>query len=144
MIVINLLGSVLLFFCNTFGNYGWAILTFGLIVKLIMLPFQMKSKASMMRTTMLAPRVKELELKYANNKQKYQEEVAALYKEDKVNPMYGCFWSLIPFPIIIILYRVVRQPLTDMMRLAQEEIATLTELLTNLGYYTPSTGRAAF
>ena len=134
----------MLFFCNTFGNYGWAILAFGLVVKLIMLPFQMKSKASMMRTTMLAPRVKELEAKYANNKQKYQEEVANLYKDAKVNPMSGCFWSLIPFPIIIILYRVVRQPLTDMMHLAQEEIATLTELLTNLGYYTPSTGRAAF
>ena len=54
----KLFGTVLLFFYNLCGSYGWAILIFGLFVKLIMLPFQMKSKHSMMRTTMLTPRVK--------------------------------------------------------------------------------------
>ena len=131
------LGSVLLFFYDSFQSYGWAILTFGLIVKLIMLPFQMKSKRSMMRTTMLTPRIKELEKKYGTNKQKYQEEVSRLYKEAKVNPMSGCLWTLIPFPILIILYRVVRMPLSDLMGLAEEEIAKLTEVVTNLGLYTP-------
>ena len=61
--IYHFLGSILLFFCNAFGNYGWAILAFGLIVKLIMLPFQMKSKKSMMRTQTLTARVKELEKK---------------------------------------------------------------------------------
>ena len=131
---------MLLFFSNAFGNYGWAILLFGLIVKLIMLPFQMKSKASMMRTTMLTPRVKELEVKYANNKQKYQEEVAALYKEAKVNPMSGCLWTLIPIPIIIILYRAVQRPLSNMMGLATEQVSTLSDLLSALGYYTAPSG----
>ena len=143
--IYKFLGSVLLFFYNLFNNYGAAILIFGLIVKLIMLPFQMKSKHSMMRTTMLTPKVKELEKKYAANKQKYQEEVARLYKDAKVNPMSGCLWTLIPFPILIILYRVVQQPLAHMLGLAQEEIATLTELLTTLGYYTPpANSRASF
>ncbi len=131
------LGSVLYAFYTAFNSYGWAILAFGLIVKLIMLPFQMKSKRSMMRTTMLTPRVKELEKKYGSNKQKYQEEVSRLYKEAKVNPMSGCLWTLIPFPILIILYRVVRMPLSDMMGLAAEEITKLTEVVTELGLYTP-------
>ncbi len=145
MITIKFLGSILLFFCDTFGNYGWAILAFGLIVKLIMLPFQMKSKKSMMRTQTLTPRVKELEKKYKGNQQKYQEEVSKLYKNAGVNPMSGCLWTLIPFPIIIILYRVVQKPLSNMMGLAAEEVTSLTELLTNLGYFTASAGsRSSF
>ena len=144
MITINkFLGSILLYFCNTFGNYGWAILAFGLIVKLIMLPFQMKSKKSMIRMATLNPRLKELEKRHKGNQQKYQEEVSRLYREAGVNPMSGCLWTLIPFPIIIILYRVVRQPLSIMMSLAAEEITSLTELLTNLGYYVAPTGRSA-
>ena len=57
--MIKIFGSVLLFFYNICNSYGGAILLFGLLVKLIMLPFQMKSKHSMMRTTMLTPRMKE-------------------------------------------------------------------------------------
>ncbi|MEG1404661.1 MAG: YidC/Oxa1 family membrane protein insertase, partial [Oscillospiraceae bacterium] len=64
-------------------NYGVAIFLFALIVKLVLLPFQMKSKRSMMRTTRLTPIMKELEKKHEGNKQKYQEEVARLYKEEK-------------------------------------------------------------
>ena len=140
MITINLiyrgLGAALLFFYNAFNSYGWAILAFGLVVKLIMLPFQMKSKHSMMRTTMLQPRMKELEKKHGANKQKYQEEVARLYKEAKVNPMSGCLWSLIPFPILILLYQAVRQPLSYLMALVADEITALTDVVTNLGLYT--------
>lgn len=131
----KIIGSFLWFFCDAFRSYGWAILAFGLIVKLIMLPFQMKSKKSTMKTSMLTPRVKELEKRYANNKQKYQEEVSALYKEAKVNPMSGCLWTLIPFPILIALYSVVRQPLSYLMGLSKDQIAILTDTVAKLGYY---------
>lgn len=67
---------------------------------------------------------------------RYQEEVAKLYKEAKINPMSGCLWTLIPFPIVIILYSVVRQPLVALMKLTQENITTLTDVVTRLGYYT--------
>ncbi len=141
--IYKFLGSILLFFCEKFGNYGWAILAFGLIVKIIMLPFQMKSKKSMMKTTTLTPLVKELEKRHKGNPQKYQEEVNKLYRNAGVNPMSGCLWTLLPFPIIIILYRVVRQPLSIMMSLAAEEIETLTKVVTDLGYYVEPTGRNA-
>ena len=122
-------------FYNLTNSYGVALILFTLVIKLIMLPFQMKSKHSMMRTTMLTPRVKELEKRYATNKQKYQEEVAKLYKEAKINPMSGCLWSLIPFPILIALYSVIRQPLTKMMGLGAEAVTQLTDwVTTNAGY----------
>ena len=129
-------GAFLMLLIDAFNSYGWAILAFGLIVKLIMLPFQMKSKKSMMRTTMLQPRMKELEKRYGHNKQKYQEEVAKLYKDAKANPMSGCLWTLIPFPILIALYSVVRQPLTKLMNLTKEQITTLTDTVVNMGLYT--------
>ena len=129
-------GAFLMLLVDTFNSYGWAILAFGLIVKIIMLPFQMKSKKSMMRTTMLQPRMKELEKRYGHNKQKYQEEVAKLYKDAKANPMSGCLWTLIPFPILIALYSVVRQPLTKLMNLTKEQITLLTDTVANMGLYT--------
>ena len=129
------LGSVLYFFYSFTQSYGWAILIFGLVVKLIMLPFQMKSKHSMMRTTMLQPELKRLEQTYGKNTQKFQEAVTRLYKENKVSPMSGCLWTLIPFPILIILYKIVRMPLSYLMDLTTENIDALREVVIKLGYY---------
>ena len=114
-------------------NYGLAIIMFALIVKLILLPFQVKSKRSMMRTASLSPMLKELEKKHGGNKQKYQAEVSKLYQEEKINPMSGCIWTLIPFPILIALYSVVRAPLTNVMRLSAEQISLLAEKITSYG-----------
>ena len=128
--------SLLMAFYNLTGSYGWAILLFGLVVKLIMLPFQAKSTHSLMRQTMLQPRQKELEKKYGNDKVKYQEELSKLYTEAKVNPLSGCLWTLLPFPILIALYALVRQPLSKLMGLAAAEVTTLTETLSTMGLYT--------
>lgn len=114
-------------------NYGFAIILFALIVKIVLLPFQMKSKRSMMRMNSLQPLVKELEKKHGGNQQKYQAEVAKLYQDEKINPMSGCLWSLIPFPILIALYSVVRAPLTNVMGLAEEQITTLASILESHG-----------
>jgi len=115
-------GMLLLWLYNLVGNYGIAIFLFAVVVKVILLPFQMKSKKSMMRMNRLQPRVKELEKAHGGNQQKYQQEVSKLYREEKVNPMSGCLWSLIPFPILIALYQAIRYPLTIMMRVPAEFI----------------------
>ena len=82
------------------GSYGLSIIAFGIVVNLILLPFMMKSKRSMMQTTRLQPRIKELERRHEGNRQKLNEEMQKLYREEKINPMSGCLWSLIPFPIL--------------------------------------------
>ena len=83
-------GWLMLFLYNLVNNYGIALILFALIVRLILLPFTMKSKKSMMRQTRLQPMMKALEKKYEGNQQKYQAEVAKLYKEEGINPMGGC------------------------------------------------------
>ncbi|NLH00344.1 MAG: YidC/Oxa1 family membrane protein insertase, partial [Clostridiales bacterium] len=135
-IIIYPFSLLLLWLYSLTLNYGLAIILFAVVIKIILLPFQMKSKRSMMRTTRLTPILKELEKKYEGNKQKYQEEVARLYREEKINPMSGCLWSLIPIPILFMLYRVIRLPLTSLMHLSAEQVQTITDRLVSMGDYT--------
>lgn len=130
-------GLLLLWLYNLVGNYGIAIFLFALIVKIIMLPFQMKTKKSMMRMAALNPQIQELQKRHEGNPKKLQEESAKLYKEEKVNPMSGCLWSLIPYPILLALYRAIRFPLTTMMGVSKDLLAeggAILNKLTELGF----------
>ena len=135
--ICGLFGKLMLWLFNLCGNYGVAVILFALAVKILLLPFQLKSKKSMMRTSRMTPRLKELEKKFGNDKQKYQEQVNKLYKEEGINPMSGCIWSLLPFPILIALYRAIRYPITVMMGVAEDLMAeggAIAVKLTELGY----------
>lgn len=97
---------------TTTGSYALALFLFALLVKLILFPASAKSKKSMMKMSRVTPKVKALEAKYADDKQKYQEEVNKLYKEEGVSTCGGCLWSLIPLILLIPLYEIIRQPIT--------------------------------
>ena len=130
-------GWLMLHLYEWIGNYGVAVILFALVVKLILLPFQLKSTKSMMRMSRMTPRLKELEKKFGNDQQRYQQEMNKLYKEEGVNPMSGCLWSLIPFPILIALYYAIREPITTMMGVATElmsEGGAIYEKLVELGW----------
>ncbi len=130
-------GWLMLHLYNWVGNYGVAVILFALVVKLIMLPFQLKSTKSMMRMSRMTPRLKELEKKFGNDQQRYQQEMNKLYKEEGINPMSGCLWTLLPFPILFALYRAIRFPLTTMMGVDSAllgEGGAITQKLAELGY----------
>ena len=118
------------------GNYGVAVILFALAVNLVLTPFMAKSKKSMMRSTRLQPRIQELQKRHEGNPQKLNQEMQNLYREEGVNPMSGCLWSLIPFPILIALYSVIRQPITRMMFAAQDVVTTLQDYFVANGLYT--------
>ena len=111
------------------GNYFWALCLFALVVRLIQVPFQMRSKRSSMRMARLTPKIKELEKRYGDDKAKLQQAQAALYKQEKINPMSGCLWSILPLVIIFLLYGAIRQPLTYMLGLGKDNIAALSTAL---------------
>ena len=118
------------------GNYGAAILLFALAVNLILTPFMAKSKKGMMRQTRLQPKIQELQRRHEGNQQKLNEEMQKLYREEGVNPMSGCLWSLIPFPILIALYSVIRQPFSRMMFVADGVLDAVKEFCLTNGWYT--------
>ena len=125
------------------GSYGVAIIMFSLILKLILLPFQMKSKRSMIRMGRLSGKQAELQKQYANNQQKYQEELAKLYQESGVNPMSGCLWSFLPLFLLLPLYQIVYRPITHFMGLSEEAMDAVRVAAEALGY-DASAGNAAY
>jgi YidC/Oxa1 family membrane protein insertase len=139
----------MLYFYDLTGSYGFAIILFALVVNLILLPFMMKSKRGMMRMSRVQPKIAELQKKHEGNQQKLNEEMSKLYREEKVSPMSGCLWSLIPFPILIALYQAIRLPITTMMGVPSallEEGGAIYQKLIELGYslsnYTTSSSTA--
>ena len=114
------------------GNFGLAVILFSLAVTIVLLPFMAKSKKGMMRMTRLQPKLMELQKKHEGNQQKLNEEIAKLYRQEKASPMGGCLWSLLPFPILLALYRAVIKPLTIVMGVPDELLAEGGALLNRL------------
>lgn len=128
---------------NLIGSYGVSIIIFSLIMKLILLPFQMKSKRSMIRMGRMSGKQAELQKQYANNQQKYQEELAKLYQEEGINPMSGCLWSLLPMFLLLPLYQIVYRPMTHFMGLTDEAMSAVQTAAEALGYNAASGGAYA-
>ena len=116
------------------GSYGVALILFTLIVKLVLLPFQLKSKKSMLRMGRMNGKVQEIQKKYANNKERQQQEIADLYAREGVNPMSGCLWSFLPFPILIALYSIIRQPITRFMMLTTTAMQGVIDAVSAAGF----------
>ena len=130
---------------HLFNNYGVALILFSLLTKLILLPATAQSKKSMMKTSRLGPKLKELEAKCGDDKLKYQQEMQALYKKEGVSPMSGCLWSLLPLVLLMALYYVIRQPMTYLMQLSTDQIAQIQEFLTSNGLVELATsGRGSY
>ena len=104
-------------------DYALSLILVAVIVRLLLLPFQMKGKRGTMRQSRLQPKIAELQKKHGANKQKLNEETAKLYKEEGVNPASGCLWSFIQMPIMIALFYVIRQPLSLMMGVSKDLLA---------------------
>lgn len=122
-------GYMLEFLYNFSGNYGLALILFGIVIKLILLPVSAKSKKSMMKMSRMAPRVKALEAKYGDDKTKYQMEVMKLYKKEGVSTTGGCLWAFVPLLILIPLYQVIREPMVYMMHLSREEATEIVNVI---------------
>ncbi len=121
----SLFGYVLEFFYNFTNNYGLALILFSLAVKIVLFYPSARSKKSMMKTSRLQPRVKELELAYGDDKQGYQQAVNQLYKDEGASMFGGCLWSFLPLLIIIPLYRVIQNPLDYVLHLDASVIEEL-------------------
>lgn len=116
----------------TFTNsYVFAIILFALLTKVLLLFFTAKGKLGMMRTQRIQPKLQALQKAYPNDKEKLNNETMKLYQAEGVSPTGGCLWTLLPFPVLIALYSVIREPLTHLMNFTGESPAII-EFLTNL------------
>ena len=106
------LGFLIQMIYNLVENYGLAIILFTIVVKLVLMPLQVKSQRAMRRQQKIQPIIMDLQKKYANDQQRLSQEMMKVYRENNVSMTGGCLPLLIQFPILIGLYRVIQRPLT--------------------------------
>lgn len=126
-ILYTILGEILRFIYNFTNNFGWAIVVFTILVRLCMLPLTIKQNKSMEAMNKVQPELAKLQKKYANDKEKLNEETMKLYQKYKVNPMGGCLPLLIQMPILFAIYGVIQNPIAYVLKL-KPSVEVLTAL----------------
>ena len=116
-------------FNSVFNSYGLAIILFALVVKVILFPLTLKGKKSMIQMNMLSGKLEQLKKQYGKDQQRYNLEMQKLYEKEKVNPMGGCLWSMLPIFILLPLYAIIREPLKYLMGLSAEQIQVVADAL---------------
>ncbi len=104
----ELLYNILAWINSWTGSWGWAMVVFTLLIRAVLTPLDIKSRAGMRKTTKLQPKMAELQKKYANDKEKLNQKTAELYKKEGVNPMSSCLPLLLTWPILIIVFNAMR------------------------------------
>ncbi|MBQ8732596.1 MAG: membrane protein insertase YidC [Oscillospiraceae bacterium] len=114
------LGWIIWAFYILVNDYGFALIIFTILAKALMLPISIKQQKSMAKQLLFKPKLDALQKKYANNKEKYQEEMMKLQQEEGYNPMSGCLPMLVTLPIIYGLINVVYNPLKHVLRIGED------------------------
>ncbi|MBE6941945.1 MAG: YidC/Oxa1 family membrane protein insertase [Ruminococcaceae bacterium] len=141
-------GWLLNFLYQLTNNYGLSLILFAILVQIVLLPITAKSKKSMMKMTRLQPRLNAIKEKYANDEKKQQEAMQQLQKEEGATMgCGGCLWSLVPLLILIPLYTIIREPLSNMLGASDQVIAEIGKILdANMsdGYWQISAAQAIY
>ena len=112
----NIFGYLLDFLYNLVNNYGYAIILFSILLRIILLPLTIKQQNSMKKTSKIQGEIKSLQLKYKNNQEMLNKETMELYKREKISPFSGCLSAIIQIIIILSVFYLVSQPLTYMKK----------------------------
>ncbi len=107
------------------GSWGWSMVVFTILVRLVLTPFDIKSRVSMRKTQKLQPQQMALQKKYANDKEKLNAKLAELYKKEHINPLSSCLPLLLTWPVIIAVFAAMR------MVANKELLMQLTQILNN-------------
>ena len=123
-------GWLLGFLYDITSNYGFAMILFALIVNLVLLPINAKSKKSMMKMSRLQPRIQEIQQKYAHDQQKQNEMIQKLQQEEGASMgMGGCLWSFVPLLILFPLFTVIREPMTYILGESAEMTQQIVDVI---------------
>ena len=134
------MGFIIEHIYNLVANYGLAIIIFTIIIKMILIPLNIRSQKAMRKQQKVQPVIAELQQKYANDQEKLQREMMKIYKENNISMTGGCLPMLIQFPILIGLYQVIQRPLSYLIGVdwsldaVANEVYRLRDAMVNLGY----------
>ena len=121
----DFLFNILAWIQSWVGNWGWAMVVFTIMVRLVLTPLDIKSRMSMRKTSKLQPQMQALQKKYANDKEKLNQKTAELYKKEHISPLSSCLPLLLTWPILIAVFGAMR------MAANRELLIQLGQILNN-------------
>ncbi len=128
----SILGYLLWGLFYVFRNFGVSIIFFTIIIKIVLFPFSIKQQKSMANTAKLQKKQKEIREKYANNKQKANEEIQKLYEKEGVSPTGGCLTSIVPMFIMLGIFYCVAYPLTNTLHINADIVKHATDFINSI------------
>jgi len=89
------------------GNYGWVIILFTIIIRVLLFPLMRKQYYSIAKMQRLQPKIQQIQQRYKKDREILQKKMMELYQKEGINPFSGCLPMLIQFPILYILWRAI-------------------------------------
>ncbi len=118
----SLFGYLLSFLYGIVNNYGFAIILFTLIIKLLLLPLSIKQQRTMKKSAKMQEKMKVIQFKYKNDPEKMNQEIMNLYKTEKMSPFSGCLTAIIQMLLLLSIFYLVRSPITYMEKVPTDDI----------------------
>ncbi len=106
--ITNALTGVIEWIYSLISNYGWSIVIFTLLVRLVLMPLDISSRKGMRKMSKIQPQLTALQKKYANDKAKLQQKQSELMRKERYNPLSGCLPLLIQMPILFAMFGAMR------------------------------------
>ena len=104
----DILRPVLDWIVSWAANYGWAIVIFTILIRMVMLPLDIKNRKGMLKMQEMQPKINELQRKYGNDQQKLQQKQMQLFRDEHYSPFSGCLPLLLTWPVFIIMFGAMR------------------------------------
>ena len=128
-----LFGWITKYLFQFFGNYGLAIIFLTIIIRGALIPLNIRSQKSMLKMQAMSGKTAELQRKYGDDKEKYQEEVMKLQKENGAGGLSGCLLPFLQLFILWPIYRIVSGPLIYLSQVSKENIQNMINLGQQMG-----------
>ena len=127
------LGYVMEWIYNLIPNYGWDIIIFTIVIRLISIPLQLNQQKSMAKMSAFQPMIADIQKKYKDKPEKQQEELMKLQQEYGYKPTAGCMPMLVNFLVMFGVIEVVYRPLQRIFHIGADALTAAGEALTTLG-----------
>ena len=124
----NIFGYILNWIYNVVGNYGWAIIIFSIIIKLLLVPISVKQQKTLKKTNKIQEKMKEIKVKYKNNPEKLNEATMELYRTENMSPFSGCLSAIVQIILLFAVFYLVKSPLTYMKKVDVDIIDKYTTI----------------